>query len=70
MASGFLRVQGSDVLSEDGQPVILRGAGLGGWMKYVYEISSCLLLPIDNLQAWRILSRAILVKKANTEPQC
>jgi hypothetical protein len=33
MASGFLRVQGVDVVGEDGIPIILRGAGLGGWMK-------------------------------------
>lgn len=32
MASGFLRVQGNQIVKEDGVPVILRGAGLGGWM--------------------------------------
>ncbi|KAH9209141.1 putative glucanase [Leptodontidium sp. 2 PMI_412] len=32
MASGFLRVQGNQIVNEDGVPVILRGAGLGGWM--------------------------------------
>jgi hypothetical protein len=33
MASGFLRVQGEKVIDANGDLVILRGAGLGGWMK-------------------------------------
>jgi hypothetical protein len=32
MASGILRVD-SELFVDDGKPVILRGAGLGGWMK-------------------------------------
>lgn len=33
MATGILRVDGENVVGNDGKPVILRGAGLGGWMK-------------------------------------
>lgn len=35
MATGILRVEGENVVGNDGKPVILRGAGLGGWMKYM-----------------------------------
>lgn len=33
MSNGYLRVSGERVVDEDGNTVILRGAGLGGWMK-------------------------------------
>ncbi|ETN38863.1 uncharacterized protein HMPREF1541_06904 [Cyphellophora europaea CBS 101466] len=32
MATGILKVKGTDVVDQDGKRVILRGAGLGGWM--------------------------------------
>ncbi|KAH8705934.1 glycoside hydrolase superfamily [Talaromyces proteolyticus] len=32
MATGILKVQGDKVVGSDRQPVILRGAGLGGWL--------------------------------------
>jgi hypothetical protein len=32
MSNGYLRVQGEKVIYEKGNTVILRGAGLGGWM--------------------------------------
>jgi hypothetical protein len=32
MSTGILRVQGDKVVDGNGNPVILRGAGLGGWM--------------------------------------
>ena len=32
MATGILKVDGDKVVGEDGKPVILRGAALGGWM--------------------------------------
>ncbi|PMD36320.1 glycoside hydrolase family 5 protein [Hyaloscypha variabilis F] len=32
MSNGFLRVEGEKVVDEKGNTVILRGAGLGGWM--------------------------------------
>ena len=31
--SSFLRVEGTKLVDGDGNEVILRGAGLGGWMK-------------------------------------
>src|SRR5690606_34120600 len=31
-AEGFLKVDGTEIVDESGQPVILRGMGLGGWM--------------------------------------
>ncbi|EMC96562.1 glycoside hydrolase family 5 protein [Baudoinia panamericana UAMH 10762] len=32
MSTGILKVQGDRVVGNDGKPVILRGAGLGGWL--------------------------------------
>ena len=32
MATGILKVEGDKVVGNDGKPVILRGAALGGWM--------------------------------------
>jgi hypothetical protein len=34
MATGILRVKGDQVVDGNGQTIILRGAGLGGWLKY------------------------------------
>ena len=31
----LLKVSGTQIVNEKGEEVILRGAGLGGWMKYV-----------------------------------
>lgn len=33
MCAGILKVQGDKVVDSQGNTVILRGAGLGGWMK-------------------------------------
>jgi len=33
MALGILKVDCELIVGDDGKPVILRGAGLGGWMK-------------------------------------
>lgn len=35
MATGILRVKDGSVVNEKGERVVLRGAALGGWMKYV-----------------------------------
>jgi hypothetical protein len=35
MSSGILKVKGDQVVDGDGKSIILRGAALGGWMKYV-----------------------------------
>ena len=41
--SGYIRVDGTKLVDGDGKEVILRGAGLGGWMKYVIIT---ILLPL------------------------
>lgn len=33
--TSYLKVSGTNIVDGDGNQVILRGAGLGGWMKYV-----------------------------------
>ena len=33
MATGILKVDGERVVDEKGTTVVLRGAGIGGWMK-------------------------------------
>jgi hypothetical protein len=35
MATGVLRVEGNQIVDTQGKTVILRGAGLGGWLKWV-----------------------------------
>ena len=35
MATGILKVRGTEVVDSNGDAVVLRGAGLGGWMKSV-----------------------------------
>lgn len=39
MANGILRVQGDKVVDGNGNPVYLRGASLGGWMKYAHAFN-------------------------------
>ena len=40
LSMAYLKVSGTKIVDKDGKEVILRGAGLGGWMKYVYFSSS------------------------------
>jgi hypothetical protein len=42
MSIGILRVKGDKVVGDDGKPVVLRGAAIGGWMKYILKL---LLVP-------------------------
>lgn len=35
----FLKISGTKIIDVDGKEVILRGAGLGGWMKCVCKTS-------------------------------
>jgi hypothetical protein len=52
MATGILKVRGEEIVDSNGSLVILRGAGLGGWLKFVPCSSS---LPLTNpSQAWKI----------------
>ena len=32
MSTSFLRISGTKIVDEDGKEVVLRGAGLGGWL--------------------------------------
>lgn len=50
MASSFLKVLGTKLVDGEGQEVILRGAGLGGWMNMENFISGQ-NLP-DKMQLW------------------
>jgi hypothetical protein len=34
MATGILKVKGNKVVDSNGDEVLLRGAAIGGWMKY------------------------------------
>lgn len=34
MATGILKVKDTQVVDSTGAPVILRGAAIGGWLKY------------------------------------
>lgn len=54
MSNGILRVAGDQVVDGKGNPVILRGAGLGGWMKMENFITgfpgkywSCTMCPLQ-----------------------
>lgn len=33
----YLKISGTKIVDKDGKEVILRGAGLGGWMKCVHN---------------------------------
>ena len=61
MATGILKVDGERVVDEEGNIVILRGAGIGGWMKYVLEalLNHDLFLQLVFL-AWKT---SLLVRK-------
>ncbi len=42
-AQGFLKVRGKEIINESGEPVILRGMGLGGWMLqegYMFQLGN------------------------------
>jgi aryl-phospho-beta-D-glucosidase BglC (GH1 family) len=56
VSSPALRVQGNQILNADGQPVVLRGFGLGGWMNMENFITG---YPA-NEQAQREALRAVL----------
>lgn len=39
MATGILKVKGDKVVDQNGSSVVLRGAAIGGWMKYASAVS-------------------------------
>ena len=58
----FLKVSGTKIVDEAGNEVVLRGAGLGGWMKCVSSRLS-LIYCIDGSKAWKTLS--LVIQAAN-----
>ena len=59
----FLKVSGTKIVDKDGNEVILRGAGLGGWMKYVLSIAFVTLsAEIACFEAWRTSFQVIDLK--------
>lgn len=38
MTTGILKVEGTQVVDRHGSPVILRGAAIGGWLKFVARL--------------------------------
>ena len=68
MASGILKVEGTKVVDCNGTPITLRGAGLGGWMKYVSVRD--LGLPTLTLAAWKTSLLGIQVMNGHTGKQC
>src|SRR5918993_1252303 len=53
---GFLRVEGSRLVTEDGTEVVLRGVGLGGWMNLENFITG---YPATESQHRRALRRVL-----------
>jgi hypothetical protein len=49
----FLKVSGTKIIDGEGKEVLLRGAGLGGWMKYV--ITAYFETLLDDAVVWRTL---------------
>jgi hypothetical protein len=54
MSNGILKIKGDKVVDASGTPIILRGAGLGGWMKY-FPLPTTLTSKVvaDSFTAWR-----------------
>lgn len=54
----FLKVDGEKIVDENGDNVILKGAGLGGWMKYVFFLSTTYKPSHDSVHciSWLILT--------------
>jgi hypothetical protein len=50
MATGMLRIQGDKVVDENGKVVVLRGAGLGGWMNMENFITGYSRSEIGDIQ--------------------
>jgi hypothetical protein len=48
MTSGILRVDGNNVINDNGNEVIRRGAAIGGWMEY-YALSTTSKNPFPQL---------------------
>lgn len=74
MASGILKVKGDQVVDSNGKSVVLRGAGIGGWMKYG-DATDLLFIPWEAITdtanlVWRISSRAIQPTSTSIELQC
>lgn len=69
MSNGILRVEGEKVVDAKGNSVILRGAGLGGWMNmenFMYCPPSSTLDTPTNV----ILEPVIRATSTNIEKPC
>lgn len=73
MATGFLHVKGDTIVDGNGEGVVMRGAALGGWMKYADDqitlVFPCLRTDIL-YKAWRISSQASQATKPSTALLC
>lgn len=58
LSMSFLKVSGTKIVDAGGKEMILRGAGLGGWMKFVLtnNLSSFSKLNHSSCLAWKISS--------------
>ena len=65
----YLRVDEESIVGTNNEPVFLHGAGLGGWMKYVFPISR-MVTQANKGQVWRTLLLATQVRSINTELLC
>lgn len=73
MATGFLRVKGDTIVDGNGEGVVMRGAALGGWMKYADDQILC-YSPVSkltyHLEVWRTSSQASQATKPSTAQPC
>lgn len=72
MATGILKVKGDTIVDGNGDRVILKGAGLGGWMKYTSRVNRLHgpSLTLSLCLVWKISLPAFQVMKKGIEPQC
>ena len=69
MSSGILRVRRDAVVNGAGRPVVLKGAGLGGWMKYMFHYIPAFSVLTGNA-AWRTSLPAFQATNRNIEQRC
>lgn len=71
MSNGFLKVEGEKVIDSKGNSVILRGAGLGGWMNMENFMYLSHRHPPCNKRADHVpIAPDIQAMNINIEQQC